>query len=407
MIDNLKNPTLGDSDHESEFHIAPLDRVKVPPDLDGHVFLAPHIGQGDIDARTDVEAIRIWLKAYENGSSTFRCYQLAAERIINWAASERRKPLSAFNDADIVAFDEFLANPRPRSRWISPRGTARSDPAWTPFVGRLSPRSRSVTLSIILAMLDWLEDTFNLGVCRSLRPHARRWHHRPSSLRSSVTQDSPPTKIIGIDDWRLLRHELSNDTPQDLQTRLAIELMYYGGLTITEVSNVRIDHVIRTQSATLLSIPSRSPEVSTIYLLPPVTMTIDKLEIVTPTSARAFAGAGATFSDEGRNPSHLVSTSTRTIRRQIKGAFHHAGQVALASGGKSAASRLESLTAHSLCQAFELHAREFDDANWIWFLTGAARFVPAVTRQYLPPRKELSKLELKSAIRSLSPCWLE
>jgi hypothetical protein len=153
---NLKKPKHTDNNYESEFHVAPLDRIKVPPELDGHALISWRTDPGHVEAKTDVEIVRIWLKEYEGNSSTFRSYQSAVERLINWAVLERRKPLSALDDSDLVAFEAFLADPQPHWRWISPRGTARSAPNWTPFVGPLSPKTRLQTLTIIRVMFDWL-----------------------------------------------------------------------------------------------------------------------------------------------------------------------------------------------------------------------------------------------------------
>jgi site-specific recombinase XerD len=248
----------------------------------------------------------------------------------------------------------------------------------------------------------------NRDVCRSLWRHAIRSPYRPSSLRLSIAEDKTP-RFIGIEDWRLLRHASSNDddNPQHLYSRLALELMYFGSLSVKEVADIQIDHIIRTPFTTRLCIPSRSHEASMIYLLPPVTMTLDRLGIVGATAASTLTSSGTASGAAQKNPSQRLFMSESVIRSLIKSAIHRAANAAVEEGNIEAASRLKSLTIHSLCRAFELHAREFDDANWIWSLIGAARFVPAVIRQYLPRRKELSELELNNAIRSLSPCWLE
>ena len=124
-----------------EVHIAPLDRIKVPPELDGHTCSSrwPHLNS--IETKTDVEAVKRWLHKYEGSPITLRSYRQAAERLLNWAVAERHKPLSSLDDSDLIAFEEFIANPQPRERWICVRGTARSDPNWTPMVGQIGRAS--------------------------------------------------------------------------------------------------------------------------------------------------------------------------------------------------------------------------------------------------------------------------
>lgn len=172
-----------------DVHIAPLERIKVPPDLDGHICLSRRLPLINIEAETDVEAIRLWLHQYEAHPTTLHSYQLAAERLLNWSVVERHKPMSSLEEADLVAFEEFLADPQPRGRWIRMRGVARSDPNWTPMVGPLSPKTRLLTLVIIRGMFDWLSDTGYCNVGRFLWRHSIRAYRPPSSLRLALSVD--------------------------------------------------------------------------------------------------------------------------------------------------------------------------------------------------------------------------
>jgi len=99
--------------------------------------------------------------------------------------------------------------------------------------------------------------------------------------------------------------------------RLAIEFMYYGALTITEVSNIQIDHIVNTKHAILLRIPNRSSNVSTIYLLPPVTMTLDELGIVGVTTINPFSHNGKTTTCESNPPKRIFNTASN-LSKQIK-----------------------------------------------------------------------------------------
>lgn len=385
-----------------EVHIAPLDRIKLPPELDGHICSSRLLSLNNIKAETDVEAVKIWLHRYEENPSTLYSYQLAVEKLLNWAVVERHKPLSSLDDSDLIAFEEFLADPQPRGRWVSARGTARSDPNWTPIFGPLSPRSQLLTLVIIRGMFDWLT---NMGYCdagRSLFRHSIRSRYRPSSLRLSVTDDTTP-KTIQLEDWHRVRQALEDEanTPQQLLSRLAIELIYYGNLSATEVGNIQVDHIIRTEYATLLYIPSRSPGLSTIYLLPPVITTLDRLGITGSTVARRSVNDEIAMD----NQSPHLFTSARAPISLIKNVLRRAAHVAESKGDTEFASRLTALTARSLHHSFESHARQFCDGNWVWLLIGAARLVAATTRQYLPRRKDLTEVELQHAFCSLAPCW--
>lgn len=390
----------------SEVRIAPLDRLQVPQPLDGSLGVFRCQRPGSMKASTDVDAVRKWLCQYEINPSTHRSYQAAVERLINWTLVERRKALSSLDDADLIAFEEFLADPQPRWRWISSRSTARSDPNWTPLVGPLSPRSRLHTLVILRVMFNWLNNKGYCDVGRSLWRHSTRSSHRPSGLRLAVASDTTP-KVIGLDDWHLLQRSFNMESGDIRRTeaRLAVELMYYGGLSVREVGNVSVQDVTETGSAMLLYIPSRAAKLATIYLVPPVAATMSR--VLETLGVAASDGGPATGRQKRETANECMRV--RMVSRQATGAlvkstFRRAAELAASEGNMVAAGRLAAYSSHSLRHAFEFHAKEYDDANWIWLLTGAARLVASTTRLYLR-RQALTDDELQKAYQTLAPCW--
>lgn len=389
-----------------QVRIAPLDRLQVPPALDGQSGkFRRRSASNEFGVNTDIEAVRLWLHRYDANASTYRSFQQAVERLINWALVQRGKPLSSLDDNDFVAFEEFLADPKPRSRWISSRGTPRSDPSWTPLVGPLSPSSRLLTFKVLRVMFDWLRNRGYCDVGRSLWRHAIGSSVQPSGLILNVAHDATP-EFIGLDDWRVLKRSLEDDpaSPQHLESRLAVEFMYYGGLSLKEVSDICIDDITRLNDIMLLCVRSRAPHLSTIYLLPPVVKTIDcALGAVALRSdgrpVEVHAGQ-----DNGEEVSRTRLFSARDVGALVNWAFRHAAKMAASDGDLAAATRLKALTSRSLRHAFEVHAKRFDDGNWLWLLIGAARLLSPYTRQYLQ-RRALTGSELECAIRSLAPCW--
>lgn len=389
---------------QPEVQIAPLERIEIPPELDGRVRTVSRQMPCHIEAETDIEAIKLWLQRYERNPATQRSYQLAVERLLNWAVVERHKSVSSLDDSDLIAFEEFLADPEPRQRWISLRGTARSDPRWTPLIGSLSSRSRLLTLQVVRLMFEWLHNTGYCDASQSLWRLSTSSHRRYGSLKFGSARGVAP-KTIGLNDWYWIRQALDedDDNPQHLLSRLATELMYYGSLSATEVANIRIGHIVRTEHATLLFIPSRPSEMSSIYLLPPVVVTLDRLGVIETANAGALANEVDAVDDQSQH----IFLSTSVVRSLIKGVFRRAAYAAATAGHMENAGRLRLLTARSLRHAFEAHSRQFDDRNWVWLLIGAAHLVPAVTRDYLSPRKMLMEVELRNAFHALAPCWNE
>jgi hypothetical protein len=143
----------------------------------------------EINANTDLDAIKLWLAQYKASSATFRSYRQATEQLINWALFERRKSLSSMDEDDFIAFERFLANPIPNWRWISAKSMARSDSNWTPLTGPLSPKSILQVLVIIHVMCDWLRNVGYCNIGRSLKQHSVRSLQQPSALSLSIKKD--------------------------------------------------------------------------------------------------------------------------------------------------------------------------------------------------------------------------
>ncbi|WP_425126318.1 hypothetical protein [Burkholderia gladioli] len=75
--------------------------------------------------------------------ATSRAYRREAERLLLWAIVAKRKPLSSLNTPEAAEYlEQFLVDPQPAERWIGSNWAERFDPAWRPFIGPLSPRSR-------------------------------------------------------------------------------------------------------------------------------------------------------------------------------------------------------------------------------------------------------------------------
>jgi len=117
-------------------------------------------GVTTLSAKTDAEAVAIWLAEKARGSMhTASRYRLEAERFLLWCA-DQGKAISMLNREDFLLFARFLENPQPSERWVSPRRLPKDDPGWRPFVKQpLNKRSQHGCLTIIYGMMSWLHST--------------------------------------------------------------------------------------------------------------------------------------------------------------------------------------------------------------------------------------------------------
>jgi site-specific recombinase XerD len=138
--------------------IVPLEALEVPNLLDGSAGLnrAP-LPRHQQHINTDLAAIEGWLSTRTNSPHTARAYRREAERLLLWAIVAKGKPLSSLNTLDCAEYiGTFLADPQPAERWVGKRAVERYDPAWRPFAGPLSLRSRTTAQNILHSLCSWL-----------------------------------------------------------------------------------------------------------------------------------------------------------------------------------------------------------------------------------------------------------
>ncbi|MGT2452349.1 phage integrase family protein [Cupriavidus basilensis] len=163
----LATPAVAAPLQASSGAAVPLEAMRLPPTLDG----ADGINRAPRDvcmigARDDYQAIQAWLSLWPADSQTHRAYRKEAERFLAWIILERGKAFSSALTDECIAYRAFLADPQPAARWCGPRsartihvgGFAISNPAWRPFTGALSSRSRAYSETVLASLCAWLTD---------------------------------------------------------------------------------------------------------------------------------------------------------------------------------------------------------------------------------------------------------
>src|ERR1700709_96637 len=131
--------------------LAPLERLSLPPELDGSLGTNRALGgRSQIAAQNDVDAIKAWLARFVDTKATFDTYRKESERLLLWSITELRKPLSPLTHEVLLIYRRFLADPQPAQRWVmTGRKVARADPCWRPFAGPLSPTSERQAIVLL------------------------------------------------------------------------------------------------------------------------------------------------------------------------------------------------------------------------------------------------------------------
>lgn len=164
---------LHDVPAEFDPEIRPLEEIRLPPERSGArgANRAPAAACA-LSAADDLEAIRTWLNARAGNPNTFASYRKEAERFLLWCLVEKRTALSdirADAAAEYLRWLEELGRTDdrtfarrwrvPQSRWIGPKNTGRSTPAWRPYNGPLSPASRRNAIVVVRQLFNFLKRT--------------------------------------------------------------------------------------------------------------------------------------------------------------------------------------------------------------------------------------------------------
>lgn len=246
------------------YGIVPLDRLAVPPELDGSRGHFRLEGMNTLGANTDLEAILAWLRRYEGSPRTQVSNARIVERFYLWCINVKRKAMSSLVVGDFFDYSQFMANPP--ADWVQKRRVTREMAEWRPFKGPLSPTSIKLNFSVISAMHVNLRRTGYLradgseNVLPSVRlPYLRmnidrtftdtQWHWLMTCWKEMYLPVGPK-RLLDSDEQLILPDE--NHPDQAFlraaflrRTRLALELGATTGLRLIEFVTTRRGAITR------------------------------------------------------------------------------------------------------------------------------------------------------------------
>lgn len=190
-----------------------------------------------IKADNDIDAIKTWLNEFINSPHTFTSYKQTAERFIMWAM-EHNYNLASITREDLQDYQEFLANPSPKSYWCGP-AVARNNPNWKPFVKGLSPSSIKLNLQILTTMYEYLIQSGYL----SINPFRliKRKSARLGTLNKNIE------RYLTHKEWDYVLEQIEsipkntiNDKANYNRTKWIFNLLYYSGCRRSEICNAKM-----------------------------------------------------------------------------------------------------------------------------------------------------------------------
>jgi integrase/recombinase XerD len=214
--------------------LAPIETVVIAPDIDGRTGTNRATGnRPQIAAQNDIDAIKAWLARFVDTKTTFDNYRKEAERLLLWATVQMQKPFSSLTHEDLLAYQNFLADPQPAARWVMRDGRkfGRSHPEWRPFAGPLSASSQRQAFVILNTLFSWLVNAGYLAGnplslsrqrARKAKPRVTRYLEDALWAEVKCTIDAMPT-------------ETDREREHYLRVRWLFSLLYLCGLRISEV----------------------------------------------------------------------------------------------------------------------------------------------------------------------------
>jgi integrase len=194
-----------------------------------------------LQARNDYEAIQCWLREYQHKVTTFRTYQKEAERFLLWSLFQRKKPLSSLDRDDFEFYLQFLDDPQPKAMWCAKkngRGVKRGDPAWRPFTGSLSESAKTVALSSIDSLFNYLVDARYL----SFNPLSLM-RKRKRTIAIKEAQFALEERMLTLDEWHTMLdtleqfpEETTNQKDEKARLIFLVKILYFLGLRINELA---------------------------------------------------------------------------------------------------------------------------------------------------------------------------
>jgi len=216
--------------------LTPLDELQLPDTLSG----VTGINRADrkmcqLNANDDLSAIKSWLNEYRDSAQTFRNYQKEVERLLLWSLTERNKALSSLNRDDFIAYEQFIADPKPAEKWCGNRYSRQSE-KWRPFQGPLKPQSQRQALVIIQSLMSYLVVAGYL----SANPLALRRRQLPKTKNDENTIE----RYLDNDLWEFLYKYVTQQTPNTLREkahhereRYLITMLYLLTPRVSEIAN--------------------------------------------------------------------------------------------------------------------------------------------------------------------------
>lgn len=197
-----------------------------------------------IEADTDVDAVRLWLAEYAGSPHTLRSYRKEAVRLLIWATQGLGKPLSSLTREDFLAYENFLS--RPSAEWVDPLLPRRGSDHRL-FEGPLSPRSVRQAMGILSGMFGYLVTAGYLAG-NPLALRRRRGESKNTRLASVERYLDHTLWQYVLDFIETLPRETNREQQHYERVRWLFRLLYGASLRVSEAAQAKSSDVTQRRA---------------------------------------------------------------------------------------------------------------------------------------------------------------
>jgi hypothetical protein len=390
-------------------YIAPLARLKLPPELDGSADQEVRKKRRCLlPAMNDLQAIEEWLNGFESARTRY-AYRIQIEKALTWAVAQQQKPLSALTAHDATTLLGFLQDPVPREVWL-PSTASTAAKRWTPFRKAASRRSSDYTLSVLSLLFEhWCDRGYVLSnPCK--RRIRRTADSTPPFEKVYAPRDAMVTPIEWAYIWRAAQSQCSNEA------RVILALAYFSALLPDEIAAIQVKAIKRIEldpredSILSVTISARPPLRQEVFLLPVLAhlltpfFPVDRHEFEAYITERGDVYLMDVIDQSSsRRPGAATRGPTASrLFSKIGGTLTDAIGLAEAAEDVLGARRLKQVSLNWVSQAFEQHLHQGGVRTVeVWDVIAAMRLIPPVMREYLPNRTRVDPGVLRQSIHTL------
>ncbi len=226
------------------------------------------IGESLIDAKNDAEAISAFLLEFRDSPLTLKSYAKEIERLLLWCVHVAERNISSLRRNDLIEYQNFLKNPKPRKQWIGSKATRQlkdgtANPKWRPFANALGSSTINKVITILDSFFNYLVQTNYLtgNPLAVERRRKRRNKTKPQIIDRYLEITEIFAVLDAIDTYASQNeHQLFNAH----RARYIILLLFYTGLRIAEAADHRMGNFLQRENNWFLRVTGKGKKVREI-----------------------------------------------------------------------------------------------------------------------------------------------